>query len=151
VNVLDLLTGTVVRHYQKGDVIPAELRIGFDQLGRLDGEWIWVVEEPCSIVMRRGAASQASAVICGVLVAAPCHGVAMIYRLALMPGTSLGKLTALLRRFMDDLLERGYVGYMTFVDPTVPAQAKLRKLIERAKGSQVGGNHLVMAGPLCLK
>lgn len=133
-SILELLTQTRVRFLRKEDRIPAELRIGFDLLGQLDPEWIWVVEEAGSIR--------------GVLVAAPCHGVAMVYRLALVPGTPVGSLTALLRMFLKDLRARGYVGYLTFVDPASKIQAKLKRLIERAGGQQVGNPHVVLAAPL---
>ena len=133
-NVLELLTQTTVRVMRDYDRIPSELRAGFDLLGKLNTDWIWVAEQ--------------DGLIRGVLVAAPCHGVAMIYRLALMPGTPLSTLTALLRKFLADLRERGVVGYLTFLDPESKIQGKLKRIIERAKGKQIGGAHVVMAAPL---
>lgn len=132
--MLELLTKANVRQMRASDRMPPELRMGFDLLGKLDTDWIWVVEE--------------GGLIRGVLVAAPCHGVAMIYRLALVPGTPLGSLTALLRRFLGDLRARGIRGYLTFVDPESKIQGKLKRIIERAGGQQIGAPHVVMAAPL---
>lgn len=133
-SVIDLLTETKIRNYREGDRFPPDLHVGFDLLGRLDGNWIWVVEEGGRI---RGA-----------LVAAPCHGLAMVYRLALMKGTPLSRLTALLRRFVADLRARGIPGYFTFIDPGNPVQAKLKRVIERTGGKQVGALHAVMGAKL---
>lgn len=133
-SMLELLTQTSVRFLREGDRIPPELKVGFDLLGKLDREWIWVVEEAGSIR--------------GVLVAAPCHGVAMIYRLALLPGTPVKHLILLLRTFLADLRNRGIEGYLTFLDPESKIQAKLQRVIERAGGKQVLAPHVVMAARL---
>lgn len=132
--MLELLTKANARQMRASDRIPPELRIGFDLLGKLDTDWIWVVER--------------DGLIRGVLVAAPCHGVAMIYRLALVPGTHVSSLIALLRTFLRDLRGRGIRGYLTFLDPESKIQGKLKRVIERAGGQQVGNPHVVMAAPL---
>jgi len=133
-STVDLLTQTSIRNYRTGDRFPPDLRVGFDLLGHLDGNWIWVIEEAGRIR--------------GTLVAAPCHGVAIIYKLALMKGTRFALLAALLRRFLADMRARGVPGFFTMLDPANPVQAKLKRVIERAGGQQVGPLHAVMAAKL---
>ena len=133
-NVLELLMASGVRNYRAGDVIPPELKAGFELIGKLDADWVWVVEE-------EGQFS-------GVLIAAPCHGTAVVYRLAVLPGTRVGLLFKLLRAFLADTRERGCVGYITFVDPNIPAQAKLKRIIERTGGLAGAANLVMMGSPM---
>ncbi len=133
-SVVDLLTQSTIRNYRQGDRFPPELHVGFDLLGRLDGDWIWVVEDAGRI---RGA-----------LVAAPCHGIAIIYRLALVKGTRFALLVGLLRRFLADLRARGVPGFFTMIDPANPVQAKLGRILERAGGKQMGRLHAIIAAKL---
>ena len=119
-----------VRNLRPQEPIPAEFQIGFDALGQLDYNWIWVVED-------RG--------IEGILVAAPCHGLALLYRVQMRPGSKL--LMRLLRSVMKDLRARGIRGFMTFLSQRREEEIKLGIIIERLGGRQMG-EHMVMASPL---
>ena len=132
--VLEVICGgkARVRNLHVDDVIPERFKIGFDLLGKLDHPWVWVVE-------RHGE-------IEGVLVASPCHGMAMIYRL--MCDGPVSSLTKLLRGFLRDIRQLGFVGYMTFLDPERKVERKLMKVIKRAGGQQVGELHAIMASVL---
>lgn len=135
--VLDVLMGTtpaVVRLMRPDDAIPPEFEAGFDQLGALDTSWIWV--------------SELQGAITGILIASPCHGVALIWKLALRPNEPVSVLFKLLRAFLKDIRQRGMRGYMTWVDPNVKTQAKLKRIIERAGGKSAVGTLELIAAPL---
>ena len=120
---MDVLRGerAVVRLMQSTDRLPADFDIGFDQLGDLDASWVWVS-------LRQGT-------ITGVLVASPCHGVALIWRLAVRPSESVSTLFKLLRTFLKAIRERKMKGYITWVNPEVETQAKLKDIILKAGGA----------------
>ena len=120
-----------VRTLASTDVLPASFELGFDQLGQLDPQWVWVAE-------RHGQ-------IEGCIVASPCHGVALVWRVTALRG---GVLLPLLRQFMRDCRTRGMMGYMTLVDSAVPSQAKLRRIVERNGGGTRGPALTLMASPL---
>jgi hypothetical protein len=129
--VMAVLDKRRIRNMRPGEVLPEKFEVGFDQLGRLDHNWVWIAE-------RRGQ-------IEGCIVASPCHGVALIWRLVSFAG-SAGMLP-LCRRFMKDCKARGIRGYLTLVDPEVKTQARLMRVILRGKGKVAGTFHL-MASPL---
>jgi hypothetical protein len=112
-----------VRNLRSGEVIPVSLDAGFDLLGDLDLDWIWVYESIGEIK--------------GVLVASRCHGVAFIWRLAILPGQPHSVVIRLLRKFLHDLRERGIQGYMTLIDDSIPRQAKLLRIFEKAGGKTI--------------
>jgi hypothetical protein len=120
------------RLLRKGETIPASLEAGFEQLGKLDPDWIWVV--------------QSGREIKGVLLACPCHGAAFVWRIAIAPDLDNVAVLRLLRRFLSDLKQRGVKGYLTIVDPKVATQTRLMELIRKG-GGQVVGNYTLMVGP----
>jgi len=124
----------VVRLLRSGDVLPKTFDIGFDQLGTLDASWVWVSE-------RQGT-------ITGVLVASPCHGVALIWRLAVEPSEPISTLTRLLRVFLKAIRERKCKGYITWVDPKVEIQAKLKGIIQHVGGGVAVNGMEMLAGSL---
>lgn len=134
--VMEVLTGgkPVVRLMLQRDVIPAEFEVGFDQLGRLDHNWIWVVERYGKIE--------------GCIVAAPCHGVAFVYRVAMAKDAPKYCLRKLIRQAVNDCRERGIRGMMTFVNPDNETQMKLKKLMENWGGGSPVPLQMVMAAPL---
>jgi len=111
--------------------IPAELEAGFDQLGKLDRNWVWVVQSDWKIK--------------GVLLACPCHGTAVIWRLSLDPSLNNVAVVRLLRRFLSDIRARGMVGYMTIVDPAKEVQSRLKGIIEKAGGQSFGIYEMMVA------
>jgi hypothetical protein len=135
--VLDVLRGTtpaVVRLMREGDVFPPEFDVGFDQLGKLDYRWIWVAE-------RNG-------VIEGVVAASPCHGMALVWRVAIDHDSPKSLLLKLLRAFMRDIRQRGYSGYMTWVDPNRRPESQLRRVIEHLGGKSSHERMVLVAAPL---
>lgn len=133
--VLDILRGTLparVRLMRDGDVLPVEFEAGFDQLGQLDRQWAWVCE--------RGGE------ITGLLLASPCHGVALVWKVAMKEGER--SLLRLLRTFVRDIRQRGLKGYMTWVDPKIERQNKLRRIMEHAGGKAAIDSLTLVAAPL---
>ena len=105
------------------DVIPVSLDAGFDLLGNLDREWIWILESDDKIK--------------GVLVASPCHGTAFMWRLSVDPSVSKVGVLRLLRRFFGDLRRRGVKGYMTIIDPSTVTQGHLVKMLEKVGAVEI--------------
>lgn len=134
--VVEVLRGerATVRTMTSTDLLPSSFDVGFDQLGQIDYEWVWVVE-------RQGT-------IRGALVASPCHGVALIWRLYLEKGEPISSLTKLLRVFLKDIRRRHLKGYITWVDASNKMQGKLKKIIEMANGKSSGVVYELMAAPL---
>jgi hypothetical protein len=114
--------------------IPAALEVGFEQLGHLDREWVWVVEN--------------GGVIHGVLLACPCHGCAVIWRISLDPSLNNIAIIRLLRRFLRDVRERGMVGLLTLIDPFKPSQARFQGMLEKVGGKPFGTTYTLMAAPI---
>jgi hypothetical protein len=113
--------------------IPAELEVGFEQLGKLDRDWCWVWSSGGEVR--------------GVLLAAPCHGAAMIWRVSVLPGESAMAVTRLLKRFLSDIQARGCSGYLTLVDTSKPIQGRLKGIIEK-NGGKAFGPYDLMAAPV---
>ena len=116
-----------------GDSIPVELEAGFEQLGKLDLNWVWVWESKHQVR--------------GILLAAPCHGSAFIWRLSVLPGEPEMAVGRLLRRFLSDLKIMGISGYITLVNPANETQAQLQAIIKRA-GGQEFGTYTLMASAM---
>ena len=113
--------------------IPAELEAGFDQLGKLDRNWVWVVQSDWKIK--------------GVLLASPCHGSAFVWRICLDPSLSNVAVIRLLRRFLSDIRARGCVGYTTIIEPSKPTQERLLAIVEKVGGKKYGDYQLI-GGPV---
>jgi hypothetical protein len=111
--------------------IPTELEAGFDQLGKLDRNWVWIVQSDWKIK--------------GVLLASPCHGSAFVWRVSLLPGLDKTAILRLLRRFVSDIRKRGVIGIITILDAATPTQAALKGILERVGGCKFGDYELVVA------
>lgn len=129
--VVDAISGVRVRQMRPGESLPPSFELGFDQLGKLDPEWVWIADRLGTPV--------------GCLVASPCHGVAIVWRLVSQDGRCLWRL---LHSFNRSLHGRGYVGYMTMLDPEIPMQVRLQRLITRSGGRVADGRYLVIAAPV---
>jgi hypothetical protein len=121
------------RLLRSDESIPAGLEAGFEQLGRLDREWVWCLESDGEIK--------------GVLLACACHGTAFIWRLSLDPSLGNVAVIRLLRRFLTDIRKRGCVGYLTIVDTSKPVQKRLQAIMESAGGKEFG-TYALMASPM---
>jgi hypothetical protein len=124
-----------IRAARLGEEFPSAWELGFDLLGSLDPEWVWVAER--------------SGTPLGALVASPAHGVAVIWRVV-APGPDSALVTRrLLHAFLRDLAPRGLVGYLTMLNLDIPTQGKLSRVIERAGGKRSPVTNLtLMAGPI---
>ena len=137
--IIDIPKGTNVpvieyaRLLRADESIPAGLEAGFEQLGRLDREWCWVLISDEEIK--------------GVLLACPCHGTAFVWRLSLDPSLGNVSVIRLLRRFLSDIRKRGCVGYLTIVDTSKPVQKRLQAIMESAGGKEFG-TYTLMAAPM---
>lgn len=120
-----------VRHPKPYEEIPRSLDAGFEQLGKLDTEWAWVLESQGEIK--------------GIILACPCHGTAFIWRVAVMPGLENTAIVRLLRGFLGDMRKRGVKGLLTIIDPKVRQQSRLKRVLERIKGKGFGTYELVVA------
>lgn len=119
-----------VRYLQPNETLPLDFDAGFDRLGQLDPSWVWIAE-------RRGQ-------MVGCIVASPCHGVALIWRVV-----SRGNcLLPLLRQFMRDCHTRKLKGYITLLDGDVKEQRKLQRIIEHHGGGTREPLFRLMASPL---
>lgn len=119
-----------IRYLASHETLPADFEAGFDQLGQLDPSWVWIAE-------RRGR-------MIGCIVASPCHGVALIWRVVSKDGCLL----PMLRQFMRDCKTRGLRGYMTLIDEKVKEQKKLQGIIERGGGGTKDTVFSLLASPL---
>lgn len=128
----DVLMGrrTIIRQMRCGDILLPEWECGFEQLGRIDPEWVWVAEKGGRLI--------------GCIVASPAHGTAIVWRVV-SDGSCL---LPLLRTFYRDIRKRGCMGYMTIVDPRIKEQAKLQKVMERGKGGIVADGFTLIAAPV---
>lgn len=120
------------RLMQPGDVIPKSLEAGFDILGQLDYDWIWLLESGHEIK--------------GILVASPCHGCALVWRLVVSPDAGTVAVVRLLRRFARDIRERGLKGYLTLLSPQKDTETRLKAIVEKLGGKGYGEFTLMASG-----
>lgn len=98
--------------------IPEDLNAkmeGFD----LDPRWVWIA--------RNGRINAA-------LVASPCHGTVLVWRLVVRKDAPVDTLPLLLRRFVRDCKERGYTGVFSYLDPKRPEELFFMKAIVNMNG-----------------
>ena len=125
VNILEWLTPKdCVRNLDFGETIPSHMDAGFDLLGKLDREWIWVLESAGEIK--------------GVLVASNFHGLAFLWRLKVLPGVDNFGALKLLKRFRRDCKKRGVKGYITLADLSTDTGRRLKAIVERCGGKDYG-------------
>jgi len=122
-----------VRTLKKGEYLPASLEVGLDLLGKLDPDWIW-------IATRFG-------LVTGVLAASPCHGVAVIWRVIATEEASQTCVVRLLRAFLKEIRQRGFVGYITILDRHRPEEQQFQSIVQKA-GGKYYGEHSLMAAAL---
>ena len=118
------------RLLRPGETIPASLNAGFDMLGKIDPNWIWILESQGEIR--------------GILVASDCHGCAFVWRLVVSPGMGNVAVIRLLRRFAMDIRERGLKGYLTLLSAENDTETRLKGIVEKL-GGKSGGQFTLMA------
>ena len=97
--------------------LPVSLREGFAEEWEFDAEWTWVLERDGEIV--------------GMLLGAPCHGIAQMIMLKVLPGNESSAIK-LIRAFLRDCLSRGFKGYMVHLNHDSSAQYKLMRIARKA-------------------
>jgi hypothetical protein len=113
-----------IRLLEPGESIPSSMDAGFDLLGQLDHNWIWVLESGKEIK--------------GVLVASNFHGLAFLWRLKVIPGTPKTSAFKLLKRFETDCRKRGVTGFLSLVDLSTDTGKQLLSIVERCGGKNHG-------------
>lgn len=115
------------------EVIPSNLEAAFDLLGQIDPDWVWVLERDGNIA--------------GILVASPCHGAVLIWRIVVSPGSSQMALGRLLRAFLRDCRKRGVKGYLSFVSLSREPEKRLAAMMEHAGGKVFARDMVMIATP----
>ena len=111
-----MLTATqLVRHLEAGELLPPELRSGFES-ARLDRDWVWVFDD--------GG-------IKAVLVVAPAHGVCHVMRVCATHDAPKTAILRLLREARLEARDRGYVGIIVFLEASTKADMKLARIAEK--------------------
>jgi hypothetical protein len=100
----------------------------------MDPEWVWVLD--------------VDGTINGVLVASPAHGVAMIWRLVVKPGSSRMALGRLLRAFLRDCRKRGIRGYLTILTSGRENEERLASILEHSGGRKIKDGMSFWASPM---
>ena len=99
----------------------------------LDPEWVWLARND-------------DAEIVGLLIAAPCHGLVIIWRLKMLPTAPYFSLGRLFRDFIREIRRRGCLGYVGLLDVVErPAEAILARIAFRA-GAQFSTAATVVFG-----
>jgi hypothetical protein len=70
--------------------------------------------------------------VCAVLIAAPCHGIALLMKLNAATTAPKSALVPLFRQFLRELKERHMVGYLCWFDQKREAERKLLSIVRRA-------------------
>jgi hypothetical protein len=128
-----------VSHLNEGDQIP-QFGHGLPDHLLIDRKWIWIAYQGDQSV--------------ALLAAVPCHNISLITRIYAIKEAPRAVLVGLLRKALADMLNRGYTRYAAYLDADGPEDgiaAKLLRVIKKAKGEQVGGKHIFVAGPTDLE
>jgi hypothetical protein len=102
------------------DALPPALLDGENWgLLTIDPRWVWLAKDEEGDVV-------------GFLMACDCHGLAIVWRVKMLPGAPPWTLGRLLRSFIRDLRRRGILGYATFLDMTRAEEQALMRIMYRA-------------------
>lgn len=114
----------------RDEPMPTDLGIGMDGY-IIDGDWAWIAEKEGRIN--------------GFLAAAPCHGIVMVLRFVMRPGSPFETLPLLLRQFVRDCRNRGYIGFFTPLNPDRPAEKALQGMMHKLGAAKIDEFHCTMA------
>lgn len=102
--------------------IPDALKEGENwQLLDIDPDWMWVAHGPEGNIV-------------GFLMAAPCHGLAIIWRIRILKSAPTTTLLSLLRQFIRSIRRKKCLGYVAMLDLGRPEEQALARIAFRAKG-----------------
>jgi len=110
-----------IRNLVMGEDLPERLRSGYESTSM--PEWIWVAERDGKVT--------------AILVTAPAHILVILMRVCSIAGANPMDVRALLVNAMAEIRERGYKGYVTWVDPTVETENALMGIIKASGGGQL--------------
>jgi hypothetical protein len=111
--------------------IPDALKEGENwHLLDIDPDWLWLARDSVGEVV-------------GMLVAAPCHGLVLVWRVKMLPEAPPMAFARLLRRFVQDIWRRGCLGYFTMLDVQRPEEAALMRIAFRAGGIIAGSASVI--------
>lgn len=113
-------TETTVRTLRKGEPMPEHIGEPFLKIASIDPDWIWVAEYEGEVI--------------GIIIAAYCHGFALVLRVKMEPDAPRPALLILLRRFFSDLRKRGLVGYVSWFEDKSYDEQTLRRISESLGG-----------------
>ena len=126
------MSSVEVRNYCRGEELPERLRTGMETAPGCDPQWIFIAERDSKPV--------------GILVAAPAHIFVIFVRLIMAEDSQPFDLLAFLRRTAEIWKERGYLGYVSWFDPTTELERTFMKIIRMAGGIQLLIPQVVCAG-----
>lgn len=132
---MKLATAISARVMEPGECIPENLVDAFTKMPSLDLNWVWTVVDESGTTV-------------GLIVAAPCHGVAMILRVKTVEGAPSSALIVLLRKFFADVRKRGLAGFMTFLDANTDTEKRLLVLSKKIGGKIIGMPVCAVGSPL---
>src|SRR5271168_2342093 len=92
-----------VRTLRIDEPMPEGFNTGYERMPFMP-HWVWVAEKDGEAL--------------GLVLAAPCHGLAYIMRVCVKKGSPAIVAFILLRRSMKEMRARGLRGYFTHIDPT---------------------------------
>ena len=110
-----------IRNFVKGEELPDSLTAGFEKGNQ--PEWIWVAEREGKIVAS--------------LVVAPAHIVAILLRLSSTDDAEPMDVRVLLVNAIKDIKDRGFEGYVTWLNPDAGVEKKLHDIIMAGGGIQL--------------
>lgn len=96
-----------------------------------DGDWAWIAEKEGRIN--------------GFLAAAPCHGIVMVLRFVVRAHAPFDTLPLLLRRFVRDCRNRGYIGFFAPLNPDRPHEKKLMQMMMKLGAARIDECQCTMA------
>lgn len=95
----------------------------------LDPDWVWT--------------HSTDGVIDGMLIAAPCHGIAFLWRLKILPTAPRTALLSLLRACLHDLRARGYLGFLLAADVERETEKRLARIALKAGATIVSAATMI--------
>lgn len=104
----------------------------------LDPDWVWVSYDKAERIV-------------GILIAAPCHGIVLLWRVKMLPSAPIMALLRLFRSFIRDLRKRHCLGYIVMLDATRPDEQALARIAFRAGALAAPGSFSLVAGSVNTK
>lgn len=121
-----------IRNLVKGEELPEILRTGFEAAPSTDEKWIFVAERDGKPV--------------GILVAAPAHLTVILLRLIMTKEAHSLDVRTLLMQAFKTFEQRGYLGYITWLDPSTPVEGALLTVLEAAGGIRMPVTQVLCVG-----